>query len=514
MKLLSQIIVLTVFGVLPCAVLAQDAAPKTEITHKKKTSTLDDVTDPPLQVEVHKGKRITLPGTAISVVAANPDIADVQVVSPRVLYVYGKAIGETSVFAVDADENTIYDSTVIVTHDISGLEREVKRVVPEASVTFKTVDGGLVMEGNANTVAEAENIRKIAESYLTTDELNNQTHNKTAQKVINMIKTAGSDQVMLKVKFVEMSRTDLKKLGINLQNVTNRGNFSLQLLQGNTLKYFPLAASSSTTDLVNAPFSVLDRGTSTDTNFMLRYKDLTGLVDALETQGLATVLAEPTLATTSGQAASFLAGGQFPLPVVQSSSGGSPTVTIQYEPFGVSLKFTPIVMAHDHISLTVNPEVSSLDFNNPVQVSGVTYPLLQVRQASAVVELGSGDSFMLAGLMQSEVTNTVNKFPGLGDIPILGALFRSTSFQNNQTDLVIIVTPYIVHPVADASKLQTPLDGYKPPSDLQLLMEGNLYQQQPMDAHPAQPTAQSAEPTSTTIAPMPKLNGGGGFIME
>ena len=273
------------------------------------------------------------------------------------------------------------------------------------------------------------------------------------------------------------------------------------------MKFFPAAGFYHRYDLVLAPNSLLDRGSSVDTNFMLRFHDLSGLIDALETQGLASVLAEPTLATTSGQAASFLAGGQFPVPVVQSSSGSAPTVSIQYQPFGVTLKFTPLVMSHDRISLTVNPEVSTLDFNNPIQVSGITYPILDTRQASAVVELGSGDSFMLAGLMQSEVSNTISKFPGLGDLPVLGALFRSTSFQNNQTELVILVTPYIVHPVSQASKLQTPLDGYKPPSDLQLLMQGNLYQQQPMSS--GQP-----EKSTPSIASMPKLNGAGGFIME
>ncbi len=207
------------------------------------------------------------------------------------------------------------------------------------------------------------------------------------------------------------------------------------------------------------------------------------------------MLAEPTLTTTSGQAANFLAGGQFPLPVVQGQNG---TVTVQYQPFGVSLKFTPVVMAHDRISISVAPEVSTLNFSNPIQVSGITYPILNTRKASSVVELGSGDSFMLAGLLQNETSNTINKFPGLGDLPVLGALFRSTQFQNNETELVILVTPYIVHPVAEA-KLQTPLDGYKPPSDLQLLLQGNLYQQQPMKRPKCRSKSQSlsAEPITT-----------------
>jgi len=469
---------LLVLGVLPCAAIAATSGGM-------------------LEIEVHKGKRISLPTSATSVVTANSDIADVQVVSPRILYIYGKAIGETSIFAVDADENTIFDTTVNVTHDISSLDREVKRIAPDADITFKTVDNGLVMEGNASTLAEAENIRNVAETFLTVDSNN---PSKTPQKLVNMIKTEGSDQVMLKVKIVEMARNDLKNMGINLQNVTNRGNFSLQLLQGNTMKFFPPPGTN--TDLVLTPNSLLDRGANTDTNLMLRYNSLSGLIDALETQGLANILAEPNLTTTTGRAASFLAGGQFPIPTV----GQNGTVTISYQPFGVSLNFTPVVMDKDRISLTVAPSVSTLNFSNPIQVSGITYPIIETRQASSVVELGSGDSFMLAGLIRNDSSNNINKFPGLGDLPILGALFRSTSFQNNETELVILVTPYIVHPVAEASKLQTPLDGYTPPSDLQLLMYGNLYQQQPMTG--------ATRPTSPPLASLPKLNGAGGFIME
>jgi pilus assembly protein CpaC len=177
-------------------------------------------------------------------------------------------------------------------------------------------------------------------------------------------------------------------------------------------------------------------------------------------------------------------------------------ITIQYKSFGVSLNFTPVVMNKNRISITVAPEVSTLDFSNPIQVAGITYPILQTRQASTVVELGSGDSFALAGLIKNQTSNNINKFPGLGDVPVLGALFRSTQFQNDQTELVILVTPYIVHPVAQASKLQTPVDGYTPPNDFQRLMFGNLYQQHPVDHE------------TKKMPAMPKLHGDGGFIAE
>jgi len=462
----------------------------------------DDV----VKVEINKGTLVKLDRPASSVVISDPNTADVQVVSPKLILVRGKKIGETSLYAIDAQDNLIVDSVVEVSHNLSGLQREIKRAAPDADVEFKTVDGGMVINGFANNTAESENIRNIASTYIG-----------GTDKLVNMVKTNGSDQIMLKVKIVEMARTDLKKMGLNLQAQGFSGVNALQVLQGNDVLFHTPTAG---TDAYSAWRSIMDRGGSPDTQILLRHANLAGVVDALETQGLATTLAEPTLTTTSGQAASFLAGGQFPIPVVQSSTGGAPVVSIQYQPFGVSLNFTPIMMNKDRISLTVAPEVSSLDFSNPIQVSGITYPILLDRKASAVVELGSGDSFMLAGLMQNDGNNSISKFPGLGDLPVLGALFRSTQFQNNQTELVILVTPYVVHPVAAGGQLQTPLDGYKPPSDLQILMNGQLYRQHSpegdkedaKDDAPASPD--TAAPAEKKTQSLPTLHGEGGFIMD
>lgn len=438
-------------------------------------------------VEINKGAMVKLDRPASSVVVADPNTADIQVVSPRLVFVHGKKVGQTSLYAVDAQDDPILNATIEVTHNISTLERAVKRAVPDADVDFKTVDGGLVMDGFTGSVAESENIRNIASAFVGANE-----------KMVNMIQTAGSDQVLLKVKIVEMARTNLKDLGINLENILDHGNFSFQLLQGNNIGFF---GADPDTTYFRTPGSLLRRGSSTNTNIMLRYKDFNSLIDALETQGLATTLAEPSLATTSGKPASFLAGGQFPIP----AAGDNGTITIQYQPFGVSLNFTPVVMSQNRISINVAPEVSTLNFSNPIQVSGITYPILNTRKASAVVELGSGDSFMLAGLLQNDTSNNIKKFPGLGDVPILGTLFRSQQFQNNETELVIIVTPYLVHPVSEAKKLQTPLDGYTPPSDLQRLLIGNLYQQQTMT---------DAEKAPFQMPSMPTLHGQGGFMME
>lgn len=434
-------------------------------------------------VEINKGAMLKLSRPASSVVISDPNTADVQVVSPSVVIVRGKKVGETSFYAIDSRDEPIVRATVNVTHNLSSLNRAIRSVAPDAEVDLRTVDGGLVIDGFAGTTAESESIRTLANTFIGANE-----------KMVNMIKTGGSDQVMLKVKMVEMSRNDLKRLGANLQQVTSNGNFGLQVLQGNDILFH---SADPTINQYRAFNNVLARTADMPSNLMLRYKDISGLLEALEVQGLATVLAEPSLTTTSGQTASFLAGGQFPIPL----AGQNNTITIEYKPFGVSLNFTPMVLGKDRISMTVAPEVSTLNFSNPIQVAGITYPILDTRKASAVVELGSGDSFMLAGLMQHTTSDNISKFPGLGDLPVLGALFRSTQFQNNESELVIVVTPYIVHPVSN-KKLQVPTDGFVPSTDFERTVLGEQFKQQPMSEE------------EKILPAGPKLHGEGGFITE
>lgn len=434
-----------------------------------------------MTVEINKGAMLKLSKPAASVVIADPNIADVQVVSPSVVVVRGKKVGETSFYAIDGQENPIVRATVKVTHNISSLSRAIKEVAPDADVAIKTVDGGLLLDGYVTNTSESESIRNLANTFIGPNE-----------KLVNMIKTGGSDQVMLKVKFVEMSRNDLKRLGINLQHVASHGNFAFQLLQGKDILF---RTADPTISAYRTFGNVLTRGTSNESNALLRYKDFAGLVDALEVDGLATTLAEPSLVTTSGQTANFLAGGQFPLPI----AGQNGQITLEYKPFGVSLNFTPVVQSKDRISLTVAPEVSTLNFNNPIKIANITYPILDTRRASAVVELGSGDSFMLAGLMQYNTNNGIDKFPMLGDLPVLGALFRSTQFQNNQSELVILVTPYVVHPISNKKEM-LPTDGYKPATDFQREVLGEMYQQQDMET-PAAPAKEEPKAEPEASAP-------------
>jgi pilus assembly protein CpaC len=425
-----------------------------------------------VRVEIHKGQMIRLDQVVSSVIIADPTTADVQVVSPKLLFVHGKKVGETSIYAVNSQDETIYNATIEVTHNLSKLEQTVKRVAPDADVDFRTVDGGLVIDGYAPTAAASEDIRSVASAFIGAND-----------KMVNMVKTAGSDQVTLQVKIVEMSRSDVKSLGINLSAALNPSNMAVQILQG--------------ADIAFGSDGLLNRDDGNRTSILGQWtrgnSTVTGFIDALESQGLVNVLAEPTLTTASGKAASFLAGGEFPITI----NSGNNTISVSYRPFGVSLNFTPVVMSKDRISITVAPEVSSISFDNPVTTSGINNPIILTRKASATVELGSGQTFALAGLLKNDQGNSVDKFPALGDMPVLGALFRSQNFQNNQTELVILVTPYVVRPVSNKVAMQTPVDGYVPPSDLQRVLMGNLYQQEPM-----------AEED------MPKLHGEGGYILE
>lgn len=441
-----------------------------------------------ITVELNKGAMLKLSASAASVVIADPEIADIQVVSPKVVVVRGKRVGETSFYAIDAMENPIVLATVKVTHNLSSLNRAINRVAPDADIEIKTVDGGLLIDGYAGTTAESESIRNLASTFIGKND-----------KMVNMIKTGGSDQVMVKVKFVEMARNDLKRIGFNVSQISNGNNTSFQFLQGRDLLF---RTADPNIQAYRSFGSTLTRSISNESNVLFRFDDFAGLIDALEVDGLATTLAEPSLVTTTGEQASFLAGGQFPLPLV----GQNGQVTLEYKPFGVSLKFKPTVLSKERISMTVEPEVSTLNFSNPISISGITYPILDTRKANATIELGSGDSFMLAGLMQHSTSNNVNKFPGMGDLPILGALFRSTEFQNNQTELVILVTPYIVHPVSH-KKMQVPTDGHKPATDFERVVMGDLYTQEEMDESPKR----APDPINTGN---PSLNGEGGFMME
>ena len=404
----------------------------------------------PIQLEAGKGTLIRLPRPASTVFIANPDVADVQVKSPSLIYLNAKTPGETVLYAVDSEDKVLVNAPVRVEHDLSRVRQSLNAFVPGQNVHLSTVDNQLLLTGKVTTAGEAARVSALAKGIA----------DETKGKVVNQLSVATPNQVNIRVKVAEISRTALKTLGFALTKPNGTVTFATQN---------PFVGGGQPTNI----FNFLIGGHNGQFQASL---------DALATEGLLTVLAEPNLTTTSGQPANFLAGGEFPIPVAgqAATGGGLPTITVEFKTFGVQLSVTPTVIDPNHLSLHIRPEVSELTTTGAVSVpisatSTVTIPALTVRRAETTIELGSGESFALAGLLQNNTTQNLSKVPGLGDIPILGQLFRSEQFQRNETELVIIVTPYLVKPTETA--LSAPTDGFIAPHDVQRAINGDLYRQ-------------------------------------
>jgi pilus assembly protein CpaC len=415
---------------------------------------------PPVLLEAGKGTLIRLPRPAGTVFIANPEVADVQVKSPSLIYVNAKTPGETVLYAVDADDNVLLNAPIRVEHDVSRLRESLHALIPGENVTVESVDGSLVLKGNVSTAGRAERANTLAAAIAS----------EAKGKVVNQLSVATPNQVNLRVKVAEVNRTVLKTLGVNWNKPCIVPGCPSGLP---THTFFGTTNPTSVAGQLPASLGIVFGSGSWLTQ---------ATIDALATEGLVTILAEPNLTATSGQPASFHAGGEFPVPVAGSTSNGIPTITVAFKEFGVKLDFTPTIIDAQHVSLRVRPEVSELSNIGAVSTpigngATVTIPALTKRSAETTVELGSGESFALAGLLQHNVIESVSKVPGLGDIPILGQLFRSQQFQKGETELVFIVTPYLVKPAETVSALASPTDGYLPPHDVQAIINGATYRQ-------------------------------------
>jgi pilus assembly protein CpaC len=412
----------------------------------------------PLEIEVSKGRLIQLDQPAASVFVADPDVADVQVKSPALVYVFGKAAGETTLYAVGENDQVLLNSMVIVHHNVGRLEQAIHDLVPRSAVSVSSVDDSLVLEGTVFSASDGEDVRRLAARFVA-----------DPKQLMNKMRVNAPNQVNIRVRVAEMSRQTVKQFGFNWQAMFGVGNFVLGLATGHAF--------------IDATGSIISRGVGQLTNdttnnafggFKTSNQDVNALLDALENHGLINILAEPNLSAVSGEPASFLAGGEFPIPVPQANG----IVTIEFKKFGVSLNFVATIADGNRINLHVAPEVSQLSTTGSIQVASITIPALTTRRAETTVELSSGQSFAIAGLLQNNITQNLDKFPWLGDVPMLGSLFRSTAFQHNETELVIIVTPYIVRPTATTDRLMAPTDGYVAPTDSNQVLNGNVYHPQ------------------------------------
>jgi pilus assembly protein CpaC len=417
----------------------------------------------PIVLEVNKGTLIRLTAPAATVFIANPDIADVQVKSPSLIYISAKAPGETVIYAVDASDSVLLNSPVRVEHDVSRLRSSLRQLAPGEQISADSVDGNLVLSGVVSDAGKADKVRTLAAAIA----------GETKGSVINRMTVATPNQVNLQVRIAEVNVTKLNEIGVNWQKV------------GSTIKFTttnPVTIAAETTNtLIAGAFATTANANCTATG-MGCFGSTSAMVSALEQEGFITSLAEPNLTAMSGQTASFLAGGEFPVPISGSSAatGGFPTISVEFKSFGVSLAFTPTVIDANHLNLRVRPEVSELSTVGEVSVpltntATVTIPALTVRRAETSVELASGQSFALAGLLMHTSQQLVSKVPWIGDIPILGAAFRSDRFQRGETDIVVIVTPYLVQP--SSTRLAAPTDGLVLPSDAQRVLFSDKYRQ-------------------------------------
>ena len=440
------------------ALAAPIAMPATSAQAQSVTRPAQDIV-----LSVGRGELITVPGNMADIFIANEAIADVQIKSGRQLYVFGRSGGQTTIYASNAAGDVIWSANVRVGSNIDSIDQMLALAMPEAKISVATMGTNTVLlTGTVAAPDHAAEAERLVEAFVG-----------EGANVVSRLKIATPLQVNLRVRFAEVSRSLVRSIGANLSTVDTTGGFQFGISRGRA-GTFPTYTPGSPAG-VGVGFNAAPDGGSlvtqngTDSTLAGFGKflglDLAGALDLGETEGLVTTLSQPNLTALSGETADFLAGGEFPIPLSQ----GLGTTTVEYKKFGVSLAYTPTVLENGRISIRVRPEVSELSSQGAVTLNGFQIPALTIRRAETTVELGSGQSFMIAGLLSNNAQNTIDKTPGVGDMPIIGNLFRSKSFRKGQTELVIVVTPYLVKPVSD-SEIKLPTDGFRAPTAFQQLL--------------------------------------------
>jgi pilus assembly protein CpaC len=484
-----------------------------------------------------KSAIIDLPADARDILISNPAIADATVRTARRAYVIGRQLGQTNIFFFDAQGRQIANVEIRVEPDVEPLNDILARHSPDAQITAEALNGSIILSGTSRSAAEADRARQLALQFLATAGGGGSGTNE--DRVVNLIQVQGSEQVLLRVRVVEMSRTLVRQLGINANydeminqlvgednflDIATANGFSIngQILGG-------LAATGGVAENILRPNSYAYPGNAVDPSITPGDAGVGGFqpgtggdpdtwgparieqsqrtdatIEAFERAGLLRVLAEPNLTAISGENARFLAGGEFPVPV--NSDDGQ--ISVEFKPFGVGLAFTPVVLSGGRISLKVATEVSELtsegaistgdtpirnDDGTTTVIRGINIPALQVRRAETTLEMSSGSSIVLAGLIQEHTRHALEGIPGVMNTPVIGSLFRSRDFINNETELVIIVTPYLVRPTSP-DRLRTPGDGFRNPSEGESLLTGRLNSlYRPSNAESGEPNNQGLQ---------------------
>lgn len=391
--------------------------------------------NPNIDIMLGKAEMVTIPGEAADVLVANPDIVDVMAVKANRLYLVGSNLGDTNIMALDNDGNVLKKINVHVRMDTHRLQSMIEELYPHEQVEVRALNDQVVLTGNVTTPAKAGKIRNLVSHYV--GEIQGSAAADAERLIVNMLKVQGEQQVMLRVKIVEASRNALKDLGLEANSPSGGGIDQV----GATLATAAGLGLSGPTQLGVAALNY-GSGTFGNLNYIAR---------ALEEEGIVNTLAEPNLTAISGEQAGFLAGGEFPIPSQLDRNGN---LTYEFRPFGVSLNFRPIVMSPNRISLQLTTEVSTTSFEQNLQLNGVNVPTFNVRRAETTVELPSGGTLMIAGLLQSDSISGLTKLPGVGDIPVVGDLIKSDTFQRDESEVVVMITPYLVQPFAQNRAVQ------------------------------------------------------------
>lgn len=423
-------------------------------------------------LSIGRGELVTVPGAMADVFVANDEVADVQVKSRNELYVFAKAGGETTVYASNAAGQVVWAANVRVGSNIDSIDQMLALAMPEAQIAVSTMGTNTVLlTGTVAAPEDAAEAERLVKAFVGEN-----------SNVISRLRMATPLQVNLQVRFAEVSRSLVRAIGVNLSSIDTSSGIRFGIGQGRAGTFpqsVPSGIDPATGARVYPPVGVgsnpagegynivnaIAGGTTLGAFSRFLGLDLGAALDLAERDGLVTTLSNPNLTALSGETADFLAGGEFPIPISQ----GLGTTAIEYKKFGVSLAYTPTVLANGRISIRVRPEVSELSSQGAVTLNGYQVPALTIRRAETTVELGSGQSFMIAGLMSNSAQQTIDKAPGVGDVPILGNLFRSRNFRRGETELVIVVTPYLVNPVNERD-IRLPTDGFRTSSEGEALL--------------------------------------------
>ncbi|MBA4757885.1 type II and III secretion system protein family protein [Sphingosinicella sp.] len=434
-----------------CAAALSLAAMATPATQAQDTTITSAAST--LNVGVNKGTLIRLERSMSDVFVANQKIADVQVRSDRLLYVYGVGAGETTIYATDGAGRIVYSANVRVAQNIDQIRTMLGLAMPGAAITVNSMNGMTLLTGTVASAEEVEEATRLVKTFVG-----------EGQAIVNKLQTATPAQVNLRVKFAEVSRSLVKELGVNLTTIDNTGGFLFGMARGRGTGALTYDAVAGTWTLNQSSGSTTIGGVAS-----LFGLDVGAAIDALEQDGLVSLLAEPNLTALSGETASFLAGGEFPIAVSDGNGG----ISVEFKEYGVGIAFTPTVLDGGRISLRVRPEVSELSEAGAIRLDNISIPALTTRRAETSIELGSGQSFMIAGLLRNRVGTTQEKTPLLGNLPILGALFKSDRFARDESELVIVVTPYLVKPTN--TRLTLPTDGLAVPNDAERWLLGKTF---------------------------------------